>query len=141
MKTIKINNKDVKLSFSPYSLLIYKQQFGVEPLDVVIQPLYNICNIVDEIITTGDVSGEILLSIATKLSEAGHINLYGILWAFIKTADESTPDFYEWMRGLDSLPIIDVLYEIAPDFMESMITKKKVNQLGVQVLLKSLALK
>lgn len=139
MKTIKINGKNVTLSFSPYSLLVYKQQFGVEPLDVVITPLYNICNLVDEVIITGDLNGEVLLTIASKLSEAGHINLYGILWAFIKTANDDTPDFFEWMKELEDLPIIDILYEIGPDFISSMVTKKKVNPLAVQVLLSTLA--
>ena len=139
MKTIKINGKNVTLSFSPYSLLVYKQQFGVEPLDVVITPLYNICNLVDEVIITGDLSGEVLLTIASKLSEAGHINLYGILWAFIKTANDDTPDFFEWMKELEYLPIIDILYEIGPDFVSSMVTKKKVNPLAVRVLLSTLA--
>ena len=139
MKTIKINGKNVTLSFSPYSLLVYKQQFGVEPLDVVITPLYNICNLVDEVIITGDLNGEVLLTIASKLSEAGHINLYGILWAFIKAANDDTPDFFEWMKELEDLPIIDILYEIGPDFISSMVTKKKVNPLAVQVLLSTLA--
>ena len=139
MKTIKINDKNVTLSFSPYSLIIYKQQFGVEPLDVVITPLYNICNLVDEIILTGDLNGEVLLAIASKLSEAGHINLYGILWAFIKTANDDTPDFFEWIKELEELPIIDILVDIAPDFVASMVTKKKVNPLAVQALLSTLA--
>lgn len=139
MKTIKINGKPVQLSFSPYSLIIYKQQFGVEPLDVVVAPLYNICSIVDEIIQTGNINGEVLIMLSTKISEAGHINLYGILWAFIKTANDSIPDFYEWMRQQEELPIIDILYEIAPDFIESMVTKKKVDPIAAQVLLKSLA--
>ena len=139
MKTIKINGKNVTLSFSPYSLLVYKQQFGVEPLDVVIPPLYNICNLIGDIITTGDLSGDVFIAMASKLSEAGHINLYGILWAFIKTANDDVPDFFEWMKELEELPIIDILTEIGPDFIESMVTKKKVNPVAAQVLLNTLA--
>lgn len=141
MKTIKINGKSVQLSFSPYALLIYKNQFGVEPLDVVIGPLYNLCTIVDDVLTTGNIDGETLIAVSTKLSEAGHINLYGILWAFMKTADDSVPDFFEWLRAQEEMPIVDILFEIAPDFIESMITKKKVNPMALQAVGRLLAAK
>ncbi len=138
MKTLKINDKPVTLSFSPYSLLIYKQQFGVEPLDVVIGPLYNLCAILDDVMETGHINGDLIVAVMNKISEAGHINLYGILWSFIKAADDKTPDFGTWIREQDELPILDILYEIAPDFVGSMITKKKVDPLALQRVLRSL---
>lgn len=141
MKTIKINDKNVKVSFSPYSLLIYKQQFGLEPLDVVIGPLYNLCTLVDDVIQTGNVDGEVLIAVLNRISEAGHINLYGILWSFISAADPETPDFASWLREQEELPILDVLYEIAPDFIGSMVTKKKVDPVAAQLLVKSLVRK
>ena len=139
MKTIKINDQPVTLSFSPYSLILYKQQFGVEPLDVVIGPLYNLCSILDQIVETGEVSAETLVAITSKISEAGHINLYGILWSFIKTADPKTPDFASWLKDQYEMPILDILFEIAPDFISSMVTKKKVNPPAVLAVMKSLA--
>lgn len=141
MRTIKINEKDVKVSFSPYALLIYKQQFGVEPLDVVIGPLYNLCTLVEDVVRIGYIDGELLINVLSKISQAGHINLYGILWAFIQTADPEIPDFEIWLREQEELPILDILYELAPDFTRSMITKKKVNPLAVQQLVKDLVQK
>ena len=141
MKTIKINDENVKVSFSPYSLLIYKQQFGVEPLDVVIGPLYNLCSIIDDVITTGNINADVLVAILSRISEAGHINLYGILWSFISAADPETPDFGVWLKEQEELPILDVLYEIAPDFIASMVTKKKVDPLAAELLVKSLVRK
>lgn len=141
MKTIEVNGKKLELSFSPYSLLVYKQQFGVEPLDVVVTPLYNLCSIIDDVLDTGNINGETLIQISNKISEAGHINLYGIIWAFAKTADDSIPNFGEWMKCIDEFPILDVLFEIAPDFIGSMITKKKVNLTTLQIILKSLVVK
>ncbi len=53
--------------------------------------------------------------------------LYNLLWTYAKTADSSIPSMYEWLEGLEALPITKYIKDII-ELTTFCITTKKPSQ-------------
>lgn len=132
IKTIKIDCKDVKFSFSLASFYIYKNQFGQDAMTVILPLISDVVNAVDPSIfaqegeigseklvkATGDVLDQVITAEITEIAD--------IIWAFAKAADDSIPEPAKWYREFEEFPLFDVGKELLPCLYDSLISKKKI---------------
>lgn len=133
IKTINIDGKDVKFSFSLASFYIYKNQFGQDAMTVILPLISNVINAIDPKYfeegkekqdnseffgLVGDIFDEIATAEITEIAD--------IIWAFAKAADDTIPEPSLWYSGFDEFPLVDVGKEFMPCLYDSLISKKKI---------------
>lgn len=133
IKTIKIDDKDVKFSFSLASFYIYKNQFGQDAMSVILPLIADVVNALDPediIETESNINNASLIKIAgdvlDQLYTAEITEMADIIWAFAKAADDDIPEPALWYAGFDEFPLFDVGKEILPCLYDSLISKKKI---------------
>lgn len=132
IKTINIDGKDVKFSFSLASFYIYKNQFGQDALSVILPLISDVVNAIDPsiLVNDGEVSTEQLVkvsgSVFDEIVSAEITELADIIWAFAKAADDSIPEPALWYATFEEFPLVDVGKELLPCLYDSLVSKKKI---------------
>lgn len=132
IKTIKIDDKDVKFSFSLASFYIYKNQFGQDAMSVILPLLADVIGAIDPeiIVENGEISSEKLVKTAgdifDQIISVEITELADIIWAFAKAADDDIPEPALWYGSFEEFPLFDVGKEILPCLYDSLISKKKI---------------
>ena len=132
IKTIKIDDKDVKFSFSLASFYIYKNQFGQDAMSVILPLMADVINAIDPeiIVENGEISSEKLVKTAgdifDQIISVEITEVADIIWAFAKAADDSIPEPALWYATFNDFPIFDVGKELLPCLYDSLISKKKI---------------
>ena len=133
IKTIKIDDKDVKFSFSLASFYIYKNQFGQDAMSVILPLIADVVNALDPediMETDANINNASLLKIAgdvlDQLYTAEIKELADIIWAFAKAADDEIPEPALWYGSFEEFPLFDVGKELLPCLYDSLISKKKI---------------
>lgn len=134
IKTIKIDGKDVKFSFSLASFYIYKNQFGQDALSVILPLIADIANAIDpeDISSDGVISSDkifkVVCDVLDQMVNVEITEMADIIWAFAKAGDEEIPEPAKWYGEFEEFPIYDVGKEIFPCLYESLISKKKISE-------------
>ena len=123
-KKPKIGEKSVSLRANASFLLIYKDEFGREALADVFPMLQMVLPII------GLAQGEALdstnaLALVDGIEKFNTETLVNLIWAMAKNADPSIDEPREWLDTFDDFPLFDILAELTPFLLESMISKKK----------------
>lgn len=132
IKTIKIDGKDVKFSFSLASFYIYKNQFGQDALSVILPLLADVIGAIDPeiIVENGEISSEKLVKTAgdifDQIISVEITEIADIIWAFAKAADDEIPEPALWYESFEEFPLFDVGKEILPCLYDSLVSKKKI---------------
>ncbi len=132
IKTIKIDDKDVKFSFSLASFYIYKNQFGQDAMSVILPLLADVIGAIDPeiIVENGEISSEKLVKTAgdifDQIISVEITEIADIIWAFAKAADDDIPEPSLWYGSFEEFPLFDVGKEILPCLYDSLISKKKI---------------
>ena len=132
IKTIKIDGKDVKFSFSLASFYIYKNQFGQDAMTVILPIIADVINAIDpDLIKDGDnVDSKSLVKLAgdvlDQVVSAEITEIADIIWAFAKAGDDSIPEPALWYGGFEEFPLFDVGKELLPCLYDSLVSKKKI---------------
>lgn len=132
IKTIKIDNKDVKFSFSLASFYIYKNQFGQDAMSVILPLLADVIGSIDPkiIVENGEISSEKLVKTAgdifDQIISVEITEIADIIWAFAKAADDDIPEPALWYGSFEEFPLFDVGKEILPCLYDSLVSKKKI---------------
>lgn len=101
-RTVKIDGKDVVLKATAYNLVIYRAEFGQD----MFQAKANIFSA--------------LHGNQITLSKIDGLTVARMTWCMAKTADESLPGFNQWMKGIEDLPIVDLLSDNIQLFVSNM---------------------
>lgn len=134
IKTIKIDSKDVKFSFSLASFYIYKNQFGQDALSVILPLFADIANAIDpeDISSDGVISSDkifkVVCDVLDQIVNVEITEMADIIWAFAKAGDEEIPEPAKWYGEFEEFPIYDVGKELLPSLYESLISKKKISE-------------
>lgn len=134
IKTIKIDGKDVKFSFSLASFYIYKNQFGQDALSVILPLFADIANAIDpeDISSDGVISSDkifkVVCDVLDQIVNVEITEMADIIWAFAKAGDEEVPEPAKWYGEFEEFPIYDVGKELLPCLYESLISKKKISE-------------
>lgn len=132
IKTIKIDGKDVKFSFSLASFYIYKNQFGQDAMSVILPLFADIANAVDpeDISSDGVISSDKLFKVAgdvlDQLISVEITEIADIIWAFAKAGNDEIPEPALWYGSFEEFPLFDVGKELLPCLYDSLISKKKI---------------
>lgn len=132
IKTIKIDGKDVKFSFSLASFYIYKNQFGQDAMSVILPLMADVINAIDPeiIVENGEISSEKLVKTAgdifDQIISVEITEVADIIWAFAKAADDEIPEPALWYGSFEEFPLFDVGKELLPCLYDSLISKKKI---------------
>lgn len=132
IKTIKIDGKDVKFSFSLASFYIYKNQFGQDAMSVILPLIADVVSAIDPeiIVENGEISSEKLVKtvgdIFDQVISVEITELADIIWAFAKAADDDIPEPALWYGSFEEFPLVDVGKELLPCLYDSLVSKKKI---------------
>lgn len=132
IKTIRIDDKDVKFSFSLASFYIYKNQFGQDAMSVILPLLADVIGAIDPeiIVENGEISSEKLVKTAgdifDQIISVEITELADIIWAFAKAADDDIPEPALWYGSFEEFPLFDVGKELLPCLYDSLVSKKKI---------------
>ena len=132
IKTIKIDDKDVKFSFSLASFYIYKNQFGQDAMSVILPLLADVIGAIDPeiVVENGEISSEKLVKTAgdifDQIISVEITEMADIIWAFAKAADDEIPEPALWYGSFEEFPLFDVGKELLPCLYDSLISKKKI---------------
>lgn len=131
IKTIEISGRDVQFDTSLSWMLLYRTQFGSDPIDIVMPaikaaiPLFNRAG---EEFTEADY--DLLTDVLSEISLTEGLQL---IWSLARNADRKIDDPANWYHGFENFPLDDVLSEIVPALVESCISTKKFKALSETV--------
>ena len=131
-KTITIDGKEVRFKASASFPLIYKANFNVDILTIIMPLLSEIIGGAEGMFTEDSFKdGSLVLTpetISTALEGVYSLELIDImnlLWTMAKCADDEIPEPMKWFGEFDEFPIIDIAVQVFPMLFESLFSKKK----------------
>ena len=110
IKTITIDNKDIKFSTSFAWMLNYKAQFHEDPASVIIPATLE---------STKDPSG------LAAIEAIGFVNIARIAWACASVCNKEIADPEKWFESFEEFPIVTISTELLPAVFASFNSKKK----------------
>ena len=110
IKTITIDNKDIKFSTSFAWMLKYKAQFHEDPARVIIPATIE---------STKDKSG------LASIEAIGFVNIARIAWACASVCNKNIDEPEKWFASFDEFPIVTISTELLPSVFASFNSKKK----------------
>ena len=110
IKTITIDNKDIKFSTSFAWMLKYKAQFHEDPASVIIPATLE---------RTKDKSG------LASIEAIGFVNIARIAWACASVCNKEIADPETWFESFEEVPIVTISTELLPSVFASFNSKKK----------------
>lgn len=110
IKTINIDNKDIKFSTSFAWMLKYKAQFHEDPASVIIPATLE---------STKDKTG------LASIEAIGFVNIARIAWACASVCNREIADPDSWFESFDEFPIVTISTELLPSVFASFNSKKK----------------
>lgn len=116
LKTLKFGDKEVTFSTSFAWAIVYKAQFGEDPLKVLIPAIQGI----ESADGNDEAAGYVLFS------ELGMVNIANIAWAMAKLVDQDIPDPMMWIESYgDDFGVMDIAIEVLPAAVTSCFASKK----------------
>lgn len=110
IKTITIDNKDIKFSTSFAWMLKYKAQFHEDPASVIIPATLE---------STKDKTG------LASIESIGFVNIARIAWACASVCNREIADPETWFESFEEFPIVTISTELLPAVFASFNSKKK----------------
>ena len=110
IKTITIDNKDIKFSTSFAWMLKYKAQFHEDPASVIIPATLE---------STKDKSG------LASIEAIGFVNIARIAWACASVCNHDIEEPETWFASFEEFPIVTISTELLPAVFASFNSKKK----------------
>lgn len=141
-KTIKIGDKDVRLTNNIGWMMVYRDQFGTDIMmsltPLVASGLDIVSGLVEEA-TEGDIfdtkkllqalDGDTLIDALAHISSFELVDLIRITWAMAKAADESIADPKRWVAQFETFPLDEVAPEVAKLAIKGLVSSKNLDRL------------
>jgi hypothetical protein len=131
MFTVEIDGKKVDAEISFLTAQLYEAEFHKD----IIQELFSMQgDTSDAIVIEGEGKDAVARLDITKIdfSKVGWLCVIQLLWAAVKTADESTPGYHAWCKGakgIDTWDVRDVLIgEMSDCFFRSGTSEEETEQ-------------
>lgn len=131
-KTITIDGKEVRFKATASFPLIYKANFNVDVLTMIMPLISEVVGGADGMVTEETFKTGSLLLTPETISMALEgvyslelIDIMNLLWTMAKCADDEIPDPVKWFGEFDEFPIIDIAIETFPMLFSSLLSKKK----------------
>lgn len=133
-KTIKIGEKEVRLSNNIGWTMTYRDQFNKDIVPAIMPLLVAIFDVIsglideDGVISSTDIlrklDGDKMLDAVIHLSGLELVEVINITWALAKEVDNSIPEPKIWVRQFDNFPLDEVVPAIFTLIAKGMMTSK-----------------
>lgn len=133
IKTIVIDGKEVQFKASASFPLVYKANFNTDILSIILPLISEILDgLNDESVVDGkiDLKPSTLSGMLENVYSLEIVDIMNLLWTLAKCADDTIPEPMKWFSQFDEFPIFDVAREVLPMLYDSLISKKKLGNLG-----------
>ena len=131
-KTLIIDGKEVRFKASASFPLIYKANFNVDILTIIMPLLSEIIGGAEGMFTEDSFKDGTLILTPETISTALEgvyslelIDVMNLLWTMAKCADDEISEPTKWFGGFDEFPVIDIAVQVFPMLFESLFSKKK----------------
>lgn len=141
-KTIKIGDKEVRLTNNVSWAITYRDQFGHDIIPTLMPMLAAaldvIGSLIDEVGEDGKVSaadlfkaldGDRLLDAVIHLSGLEFVELINITWAMAKACDDNIPDPKTWVKGFNEFPVDTIAPETFRLAFKGLVSTKNLERL------------
>lgn len=143
IKTIKIENKEVRLDNNIGWALIYRDQFGHDIVSALMPMMAGAMDVVSGIISETEGKKEVTLETILKMADGEtflnamvHIGSFefvdfvNITWSLAKNADDSIPEPKEWIKEFDSFPVDVIAPAVFKLIFKGLISSKNLKRLN-----------
>lgn len=121
LKTIKIDGKAVDFKITASFPIRFENQFNYDILQALLPTVAEVFEGVQNATTKEDEVTAVLNNLMSlKLTD-----IQKLVWVFAQTADKNIPEIVDWYDSFEEFPMLDVLKELIPCVISSLITKKK----------------
>nr|DAH03955.1 MAG TPA: tail assembly chaperone protein [Caudoviricetes sp.] len=125
LKTIKIDGKAVDFNITASFPLRFENQFNYDILQALLPTVAEIA----EGVESAENKDEELISILNNLMSLKLTDIQKLIWTFAKAANKDIPEIVDWYDSFEEFPMIDIIVELAPCLIDSLISKKKLDKL------------
>lgn len=108
MVNVSVNGEEVRAEYSVWTLSLYEQEFKGANL---------IADLYGEVSLDGDRKER--KGLVLDFTAQDWTMLTRVLWAGVKTADDSTPSFSAWSKGIKELDLFEVASKIPAEVMQA----------------------
>ena len=139
IKTIKIDDKDVKFKASATFALKYKSYFDKDILTIILPAMSEVLRgldgtgIIEESKDKTEITAEFLATILENLYSVEMVDILQIIWVCAKSADETIPDVVTWIDSFDEFPIFEIAVEVFKLILPTFFSKKKLSQIEKKI--------
>ena len=141
-KTIKIGNKDVRLSNNFSWAIVYRDQFGHDIISTLMPMMAAALDVASGILSEASSDGKVdvtdllkvldgdkFLDAAIHLSGFEAVEFINITWAMAKAADDDLPDPKTWIKGFDEFPLDIIVPEVFTMALKGVASSKNLTRL------------
>lgn len=125
LKTINIDGKAVDFNITASFPLRFENQFNYDILQALLPTVAEIA----EGVESAENKDEELISILNNLMSLKLTDIQKLIWTFAKAANKDIPEIVDWYDSFEEFPMIDIIVELAPCLIDSLISKKKLDKL------------
>lgn len=143
IKTIKIDNKEVRLDNNIGWALIYRDQFGHDIVSALMPMLAGAMDVISGIASETEegkeislktllslVDGETFMNAMIHIGSFEFVDFVNITWSLAKNADDSISEPKEWIKEFDSFPIDVIAPAVFKLIFTGMISSKNLKRLN-----------
>lgn len=141
-KTIKIGEKDVRLSNNFSWAIIYRDQFGHDIISTLMPMMAAALDVASGILSEASSDGKVdvtdllkvldgdkFLDAAIHLSGFEAVEFINITWAMAKAADDDLPDPKTWIKGFEEFPLDIIVPEVFTMALKGVASSKNLTRL------------
>ena len=140
IKTIKIDNKEVRLSNNVSWALIYKNQFGSDIVQALMPMIAGALDILSGLVKESDeinlkdlakiTDGDDFVNAMIHIGNVEFTDFIDITWALAKAADDGIPEPMEWVKQFDSFPMDTVAPAVVGLIVKGLVSSKNLRKLN-----------
>ena len=140
IKTIKIDNKEVRLSNNVSWALIYKNQFGSDIVQALMPMIAGALDILSGLVKETDeinlkdlakiTDGDDFINAMIHIGNLEFTDFIDITWALAKAADDDIPEPMEWVKQFDSFPMDTIAPAVVGLIVKGLVSSKNLRKLN-----------
>ena len=143
IKTITIEDKDIRLDNNVGWAMIYKDQFGTDIIPALMPLFAGAMDVISELIQKvgnnkeidvaellAEIDGDALINAVIHLSGFEFVDFINIVWALAKNADDTIPEPRLWVKQFDVFPLDEIAPEVFTLIAKGVISSKNMKRLS-----------
>lgn len=143
IKTLTIEDKEIRLDNNVGWAMIYKDQFGTDIIPALMPLFAGAMDVISELIQKvgnnkeidvaellAEIDGDALINAVIHLSGFEFVDFINIVWALAKNADDTIPEPKLWVKQFDVFPLDEIAPEVFKLVAKGVISSKNMERLS-----------